>query len=289
MTHDIPPANLDEIEGILVDEKYLGAKKGFVTLVLNARSGEPLHMAAGKDQKSLDTFISKLTESQRKSIKFMGIDRGNAYRASANKNLPDASICYDPFHLVSNMNAVVDQVRRSEIKHATEGLRSRLVNMRYILLKAPEKLNEDGEKRLADLLAYNRTINKAYILKEQFRAIFKHNNVNTFTGALVAWISMCVKSGVKALERFGKSISACFNEIVNSKRFGISSAKIESANAGIKRIQAKSCGLHDESYLYNKIRQIFFMRAPKCSQQIWNRPHRLIQGKIYLASGGSLL
>ena len=40
----LPSPCLDDIEGILVDEKYPGASHVFVTLVLNARTGEPLHM-----------------------------------------------------------------------------------------------------------------------------------------------------------------------------------------------------------------------------------------------------
>ncbi len=37
----LPKPQLDNVKGMLIDEKYLGASKGFVTMVLNARSGEP--------------------------------------------------------------------------------------------------------------------------------------------------------------------------------------------------------------------------------------------------------
>ena len=60
--------------------------------------------------------------------------------------------------------------------HPPEALRRRLVGMRYILLRANEKLDQSSEERLNTLLLFNRTLNKTYILKEQFRSIFRCNN-----------------------------------------------------------------------------------------------------------------
>jgi len=41
---ELPEPRLDGIEGILIDEKHLGASRGFITLVLNAGSGELLYL-----------------------------------------------------------------------------------------------------------------------------------------------------------------------------------------------------------------------------------------------------
>lgn len=83
----------DGLESIAVDEKYLGTTYGFITLVVNVRSGEPLYMAPGKDRTALDGFFKSLSGEQRQSIHCIGIDRGNAYRASALTNIPDIQIC----------------------------------------------------------------------------------------------------------------------------------------------------------------------------------------------------
>jgi len=41
-----------------------------------------------------------------------------------------------------------------------------------------------------------------------------------------------------------------FNEIINGVRYGINSARIESAHAGVNRIQSKFCGLLDTDDLF---------------------------------------
>ncbi len=66
----LPHPQLNGIEGILVDEKYLGPSHGFVTLVPNARTGEPLHMARGRDGKALESFFNLLADRQKRSIRF---------------------------------------------------------------------------------------------------------------------------------------------------------------------------------------------------------------------------
>ena len=268
LSREIPAPRLDGIEGILVDEKYLGPSHGFVTLVLNARTGEPLYMAAGKDAGALEGFFKKLSREQREGIRFLGIDRANAYRAAALKHLPNVQVCYDAYHLVSNMNEVVDKVRRKEMAHPTEAMRSLLSGKRYHLLRARENLDEDGRRELRELLAFNANLNTAYVLKEQFRTIFQQPNENAALLQLTHWVRMSVASGIELMERFARGISAKTNEVINGIRHRINSARIESANAGIKRIQTKCCGLFNIDYLFLKMRQIFFLRPPLPPQRI---------------------
>lgn len=264
----LPPPKLDGIEAILVDEKYLGPSYGFVTLVVNARTGEPLHIAKGKDGAALASFFDLLTDKQKRSILYLGIDRANAYRAAALKHLPWVKVCYDAYHLVSNMNEVVDKVRRVEMQHPTEALRRRLAGKRYNLLRAKENLDADAKRELEELLAFNQKLNTTYVLKEQFRSVFSQGSENSAILQLSHWIKMAVVSGVQQVESFAHGIADKFNEVINGIRYSINSGRIESANAGIKRIQSKCCGLFDIDYLFMKMRQMYLSRRYALYQRI---------------------
>ena len=52
-----PEPCLDGIEGILVDEQYLGASPGFVTLVLHARTGEPPTHGSGQGRRVFGVLL----------------------------------------------------------------------------------------------------------------------------------------------------------------------------------------------------------------------------------------
>lgn len=113
----IPKPKIKDVQGIWVDEKLLGSSQGFVTVCLNAARGEPLEMVRGRDSQCLDHFFSRFDEKERRKIKYLGIDRSHAYKAAAIRHLPYIKVCYDAYHLVSNMNQVLDEIRRFAMKY----------------------------------------------------------------------------------------------------------------------------------------------------------------------------
>ncbi len=131
----------------------------------------------------------------------MGVDHANAYRAAALKHLPWVKVCYDVYHLVSNMNEVVDKVRRAGMAHPTEALKRRLKGKRCHLPKAKENLKEEAGEERAGLPAYNEKLNTTYVPKEQFRTEFCADTQNAATLQLVQWLKMAVVSGVKQVLR----------------------------------------------------------------------------------------
>ena len=263
LENDIPKPKMKDVQGVLIDEKYIGASQGFVTVCLNAVTGEPLEMVKGKDSHCLDNFFNKFNDEEKRKIKYLGIDRSNAYRSAAIRHLPHIKVCYDAYHLVSNMNQVLDKIRRFTMKHPSYTLEQFMKGKRYVLLKGRENINQDARATLKELSILNRDLYIGYLLKEQFRQIFQTRDVNTATLRLILWIKMCMKSKVKILRSFAKRISEQFNEVINGICYRINSARIESANAAIKRIQAKACGLFDVRYLFLKLRQIYFLRLQR--------------------------
>ena len=230
---------------------------------MNAKTGEPLELTRGRDGKCLDDFFKRFDEQEKQKIKYLRIDRSNAYRSAALLHLPHIHICYDAYHLVSNMNEMLDKIRRSIMKNEPYGLEKFLKGKRYILLKGRENLHSDARQELRSLYTLNKDLYIAYLLKEQFRQVFQTCDENTATLRLILWIKMCMKSKVKQLIHFAKGISSKFNEIINGIRYKINSAKIESANAMIKRIQSKACGIFDVEYLFLKLRQIYYLKLLK--------------------------
>ena len=120
----------------------------------------------------------------------------------------------------------------------------------------------------------NESLHEVYVMKEQFRFIFKSNDESHTIIRLSEWISMAMKSSVIPLVRFTKNLAKSFNEVANSIRYKVTSAAIESTNAKIKRIQSKTCGLFNIKYLFQKIRQIYFISRNLYDQQIWRSPHQ---------------
>jgi hypothetical protein len=66
LENEIPKPKMKNVQGILIDEKFLGSSQGFVTVCLNAATGEPLEMVRGRDSQCLDNFFSRFDEKERR-------------------------------------------------------------------------------------------------------------------------------------------------------------------------------------------------------------------------------
>lgn len=257
---DLPTPDLDGIEAILIDEKSVRRGHQYVTLVLNAATGELLYMAEGKKKESLEAFFALLSEAQKATIKAVCIDRNGAYGAVVAEALPEADIVYDKFHLMSNLGKALDELRRSEYSKATGEFRHVLKGQRFNLLRHPENLAPAGELALHGLLDINRNLQIAYLLKDQFRLVWTYTKPGWARRYLRQWIWWVEESGIAPLIRFAKGIEREIERVVAWCKHRITNARIESFNSVVSRIIFKARGIRSLEYLYLKLRQESLLR-----------------------------
>jgi len=251
----LPVPKLDGIRAILVDEKAIGKGHHYLTVVLDADTGEVLHLAEGKRKASLQGFFDKLTLRQKKSIKVVGIDRAGAYKAVIDKEIPDADIVYDKFHVISNYHAVIDKVRRAEWRAASKEEKEFIKGQRYNLFRNPENRKPEQESSLARLLSMNENLNKVYVLKDALKVVWTYKYSKSAGKYLDKWISWAMETGIDAVMKFARGLDKARAGILAFCKHHITSAKIEAFNATISRIVRRACGYRDLEYLYLKIRQ----------------------------------
>lgn len=252
---ELPDPCLDDLGAIIIDEKHLGKSGGFITLVLNARTGELLHLAEGRSQESLDGFFAKLTDEQKAAILAVAIDRSNAYRCAVESHLPHAQIVFDKFHLIANFSDVIDAVRRRSYHQASEADRAFIKGQRFNLLRNAENLSEKGRNELQTLLEANADLSAAYVLKDQLKEIWTYTYTASAAKALTRWVEMAVATGIRELGRFAKGLERAKDEILAFCKHRITSAKIEAFNGIVARVVRNACGLSNLDYLFLKLRQ----------------------------------
>ena len=155
---DLPEPDFNALEILLVDEKSVRKGHGYVTVMLNGRTGELLYMAEGKKKGSLRSFFAMLSDAQKASIRAVCIDRNVAYRAVLHEKLPKAEVVHDRFHIIANLNAALDEVRRSEWRNARDEGKKAIKGSRFLHTAGREKLDEDGLSRLLELTRLNTNI-----------------------------------------------------------------------------------------------------------------------------------
>ena len=251
---ELPEPNLDKLEAILIDENHIG-KAGFITLVLNARSGELLYLAEGRGKQALDGFFSRLSPKQKECIAAVGMDRSGACKSAAEHHLPQADIVFDKFHLISNYNEVIDKVRRRSDIEASLSERSFIKGQRYNLFRNPENLTPNGRKEPNLLLEANQDLNIVYLLKDYLKQVWTYTCRKCAEKTLPGWIEMAAQSGIRELTRFAKGLQKAKDPILAFCKHRITSARIEAFNNIVSKVIHKACGVSNLDYLFLKLRQ----------------------------------
>lgn len=255
----LPEPNLDDLNVILIDEKAIGKRHKYITVVLNGETGELLHCEEGKKKQSLTAFFETLSEPQKQGVEVACIDRAGAYLAALEEALPDTEIAFDKFHLVQNFNAVVDAVRRDEWRRVRaendeEGLRL-IKGQRFNLLRRSEKNSERQQSRLDELLEENEPLFISHVLLDDFREVLSAPDVAVASRDLSSWLEMALDCGVERVEKFAKSIGKRTREVLNAVRYQVTNGRIEGFNNLISRVLHRGCGYCDVEYLKLKLRQ----------------------------------
>jgi transposase len=252
---DLPEPDLDNLEVLLVDEKSVRKGHGYVTVVLNGRTGELLHMAEGKKKESLESFFATLSDVQKASILAVCIDRNGAYRSVLVEQLPKAEVVYDRFHIIANLNAAIDEVRRSEWRSAKAEGKKVIKGSRYLLTTGQENLDDAGIERLRELTRLNEKLSASYILKEEFRLIYSTTlSVAWARTRIRRWCTTVEASGIAPLLHFAKGLLRDLPAVTAFFKHRITSGRIESFNNQIARLIHRACGMTNLKHLFLKMR-----------------------------------
>ena len=151
----------------------------------------------------------------------------------------------DRFHIVQKLNKALDEVRASEArKLVQDGFEPVLKNTRWFILKHNKNLNGNQRIGLRDLLRYNLTTVRAYLLKEQFQQFWGYESPTWAGKFLDQWTKDVMRSRIEPMKKVAKTLRNHRELILNyfraKKQF--SSGVVEGLNNKVKVTMRKSYG-----------------------------------------------
>ena len=213
----------------------------------------------GKDrcEESMDEFFKWLGPQKSKRIRLAVMDMWKAFRNSTLKadHAPRANILFDKFHVMRHLGDAMDKVRKSEYARLTGKNRRFIKGQKYTLLSHRENLTRDGRRSLKTLLAANKRLNTAYLLKESFDQLWDYNREGWARRFFENWRSALKWQRLKPYEKFARMIDAHWDGIAayckpeNKVALGF----VEGLNNKIRVLQRRAYGLRDEEYLRLKV------------------------------------
>ena len=131
---------------------------------------------AGRKQEDLAQFFTAYGSRRCAGIRVAVMDMWKPFRQATHEHAPQAQIVFDKFHILRHLNEALDDVRRAEYARVQGKQRRFIKGNRYTLLSHRENLDLDGRQALKTLLAANRRLNTAYLLKESFGQLWSYQS-----------------------------------------------------------------------------------------------------------------
>lgn len=249
---------LKYVKRIAIDEICIGKGHQYLTLVLDLDSGAVIYVAEGKNAAALDCFWQRLKHS-RAQIEAIATDMSKAYISAARKCCPDATLVFDHFHIIKLYNEKLTQLRRQLYRQVQDDLQKQVLKgIRWLLLKAPENLDEERNEweRLRAALELNEPLAIAYYLKDDLEQVWWCDDKASAAKFLDDWILRAESSGIKVLKSFARTLAAYRSGILAYYDHRISTGPLEGTNNKIKTMKRQAYGFRDKEYLMLKIMAI---------------------------------
>lgn len=239
-----------------IDEVSIKTRHTYRIGVSDVIRGRPIWFGGqDRSEASMDECFTWLGPKKRARIRMAVMDMWTPFRTSTQAHAPQASILFDTFHVRRHLGEALDAVRTSEYGRLAGKDRRFIKGQTYTLLSHRETLTLEGRKSLTRLLARNRRLTIASLLKESFGQLWDDSREGWARRVFenwrdsLTWHRLTPYEGLATMiERHWDGIAAhCDTE--NTIALGF----VEGFNNTIRVIQRRAYGLRDEEYLRLKI------------------------------------
>ena len=249
-----PTDRLDGLEHIGIDELSYRRHHEYITTVVDHVARKVVWAAPGKNAATVRKFLRALGAERAAKLKTVTMDMSAAYIEAVEKGASQARIVFDHFHVLRLVQDALDKVRREQValQAGTDDAKA-LKKSRWALLKNPWNMNAVERDKLAEVQRDNRSLFRAYMLKESLAEILSRRQVNVVRDKLDAWTNWAMRSRLDPFKKVARTLRRHFEGIVAFVATGLSNGLIEGLNGKVRTITRRAYGFHSPHRLISFI------------------------------------
>jgi len=256
MRAQIARAGTPAPRAIGVDEISIRKRHTYRIVVSDLDRKRPIWFGGDdRSEASMAQFYDWLGAEKSRRVRLIVMDMWKPFRAVARQRAPQAAILFDKFHIMRHLGEALDKVRKSEYARLSGQNRRFIKGQKYALLSRRDSLTLDGRRSLELLLAANKRLNTAYVLKESFGQLWNYRREGWARRFFDNWQASLKWQRLKPYEQFAEMIERHWDGIAAYCRpeNKVSLGFVEGLNNKIRVCQRRAYGLKDEEYLRLKV------------------------------------
>ena len=171
-----------------------------------------------RSEASMGQFYGALGARRSSRLRLAVMDMGKPFRLATAAHAPQAAILFDKFHIMRHLGEALDAVRKAEYRRLADREKRSIKGQKYTLLSRWENLTLDGKKALKALLAANKRLNTAYLLKESFGQLWSYQREGWARRFFDNWRSSLKRQRLGPYEKFAAMIDRHWDGIAAGKQ-----------------------------------------------------------------------
>jgi len=239
-----------KLRRIGVDEVSYGrGHKKYLTIVWDHDSGRAVWIGKGREQDTLDAFFVKLGARRARRLVCVTMDMAKGYIAATKQHAPQSDIVFDRFHIERYLTRAMDEVRKQEYWRRGRAHRQVVRGKKWLLLRKWRRLHWRRRGELAELLALNQRLFRAYVLKEQFEHAWSYTTEKGMRAFIVRWRRSLNWTRLRPLIEFWQLLMRHIDGVVAWARHRLTNAALEGNNSRVRGLSIRARGYRNPDNL----------------------------------------
>ena len=247
---------LEGLKHLGMDEKSFGRGQSYVTLLTDLERSRVLDVVEDRTTEAAERVWQTLTPQQKEAVEAVAVDMWEPFIQAIQKEVPDADIVHDKFHVSKYLGEAVDKVRRQEHKELMAQGDETLKGTRQLWLYNPENFNPEQAQEFAALKDLHLKVARAWAAKELFTKFWDYQEEGWARRFFKNWFGWVSRSRLKPLVEVAHMLKRHLANLLTYLEHRITNAVTEGLNSKIQSIKSAARGFR--SFRNYRIRILFF-------------------------------
>lgn len=230
--------DFSQVNTIGLDETSVKKNHEYISIFMDLDEPRVMFATPGRSSDAVREFREDLLAhgGQAESITTACIDMSPSYRAGIKKELPNARITYDRFHVLKLVNDALDKTRRQE-----RGRYLGLKRTKYLWLRNPDNLTPEQRAQVDQLSQEFPDTALAYQLKLSILGFWQEKATKA-EERLNTWIAWARNTELSEFERVANTLEEHRDGILAWHQTHVSNGILEGINSLVQAAKAKARG-----------------------------------------------
>jgi transposase len=247
---------LDQLQHLGMDEKSFKRGQSYITLLTDLDEARVLEVVEERTTEAADQLWTTLTPEQKAAVEAVAVDMWAPFIQTIEKQVPEADIVHDRFHVSKYLNDGVDKVRRQEHKELLAQGDETLKGTRQLWLYNPQHFNPEQRAEFAGLKDQQLKVARAWAMKELFSKFWEYQEAGWARRFFKDWLGWVSRSQLKPMADVARMLQRHLENLLTYMRHHITNAVTEGLNSKIQSIKSAARGFRN--FKNYRIRILFF-------------------------------